>query len=185
MVQEKLIEKAKNHCLKVLLKKKDRICVYLPGHIISVQKWAEKMIKKYPGVDKEVLLLSIWLHDIGHATAGHMDHNIGSEKETRSFLKRIKVKNEEIEKVAHCVRAHRCKDIKPETIEAKILAFADSASHMIDGCYVDMLMEGKKELAIEKLERDYRDVGIFPEMKKEIKPLYEAWKQLLRVYPDK
>jgi len=178
------IEKAKTHCLKVLSKKKDRICAYLPGHIKSVQRWSERLMKDYPKADKEILLLSIWLHDIGHALSNHADHHIKSEEEARRFLKTIKLNSKKIEKVAHCVRAHRCRDVKPETIEAKILAAADSASHFTDGCYMDMAMSGIKKLALEKLDRDYRDVGIFPKLKKEITPIYKAWKNLIKVYPN-
>lgn len=178
------IEKAKIYCLNVLSKKKDRICAYLPGHIESVQKWSEKLIKDYPKANKEILLLSVWLHDIGHALSTHTDHHIKSEAEARKFLKTIKLDPEKIEKVAHCIRAHRCKDVKPETIEAKILAAADSVSHFTDGCYMDMLMNTPKRQTLKKLDRDYRDVGIFPKLKKEISPIYKAWKSLIKVYPD-
>jgi len=180
----KNIEKAKSHCLQVLSKKKNRICAYLPTHIRSVQNWAEKLAKDYPRANKEILLLSVWLHDIGHALSNHENHHIKSEMEARKFLKTIKLSPEKIEKVAHCVRAHRCKDVKPETIEAKILAAADSASHFTDGCYMDMAMDVPKKQTLEKLDRDYRDVGIFPKLKREITPIYKAWKNLLKAYPS-
>ncbi|MDO8558877.1 MAG: hypothetical protein Q7R84_00950 [bacterium] len=61
---------------------------------------------------------------------------------------------------------------------------ADSASHFTDGCYMDMAMNGIKKLALEKLDRDYRDVGIFPKLKKEITPIYNVWKNLINVYPN-
>ncbi|MDD5145119.1 MAG: hypothetical protein PHW72_03275, partial [Candidatus Pacebacteria bacterium] len=111
--------------------------------------------------------------------------HIESEKETRKFLKTLRLDTEKIEKIAHCVRAHRCKDVQPKTIEAKILATADSASHFTDGCYMEMAMGGIKGQALEKIDRDYRDVGIFPKLKKEITPLYNAWKNLLKIYPEK
>jgi len=178
------VEKAKKYCLKTVSRKKDSICVYLLSHIPSVEKWAQKIVKDYPKADKEVLLLSVWLHDIGHALSSHKDHDIESEKATRCFLKKIGMNSEKIEKVAHCARAHRCRDVMPETIEAKILAAADSASHFTDGCYMNMLLSGIKKLALEKMERDYRDVGMLPKLKKEITPIYKAWKNLLSVYPD-
>src|SRR4030042_3505186 len=178
------VEKTKKHCLKVLAKKNDHICDYLPNHIVSVEKWGKKIMKDYPKANKEILLLSVWLHDIGHAFLNTDTHHIGSEKEVKRFLAKIKMNPEKIEKVAHCVRAHRRKDVMPETIEAKILAAADSASHFTDGAYMDMLIHGYKELVSKKMERDYRDVGLFPKLKKEITPIYKAWKELLRAYPS-
>lgn len=89
-----------------------------------------------------------------------------------------------IEKVAHCVRAHRCNDVQPDTIEAKILAVADSASHLIDGPYIHMGKRVGKEEVIAKLERDYRDIGLLPNIKKELTPLYKAWKNLLEILPE-
>jgi hypothetical protein len=55
---------------------------------------------------------------------------------------------------------------------------------MTDIVYIDMAARGDKEGAKAKLERDFRDKGLFPELQKESKPLYEAWKQLLEVYPS-
>ena len=54
---------------------------------------------------------------------------------------------------------------------------------MTDGCYMDMAIDGKIDLALGKIERDYRDIGLFPKIKKEITPLYTAWKKLLEAYP--
>jgi len=85
----------------------------------------------------------------------------------------------------HCIRAHRCKDIAPETIEAKIIAFADSASHLTQGIYLDIVKEEKEGGtydAFEKLERDWRDLSFFPEIKDEMGELYESWKKLIKAY---
>jgi HD superfamily phosphodiesterase len=177
------IEKTKKYCLNILGKKNNHICKYLPGHIASVEKWACKIMKGYPKASRKICLLSVWLHDIGHSLS-HKKHHIESEKEVRRFLKTIKINSEKIEKVAHCVRAHRCRDVMPKTIEAKILAAADSASHFTDGAYMDMLVHGYKKFVSEKIERDYRDVGLFPNLKKELTPLYNAWKTLLKAYPN-
>ncbi len=180
-----MIEKAKLHFLESFKRKKNPIYYYLPKHVAEAEKWAKKILQKYPEADKEIVLLSVWLHDIGQATGDNdNDHAVESEIETKRFLAEIGMKPEKVEKVAHCVRAHRCKDVQPETLEAKLLAAIDSVSHMTDFCYIDMTSEKSKELTLEKLERDYRDIGLFPELQKQITPLYEAWKKLLSVYPD-
>lgn len=181
----KIIEKAKQHFLKTFAEKENPIYPYLPRHVVEAEKWAKRLLKNYPEVDKEIVLLSIWLHDIGQATIENRkdDHAVKSEAEARRFLSEIGLAAEKIEKVVHCIRAHRCRDVQPKTLEAKILAAVDSVSHMTDFCYIDMASEASKEAALAKLERDYRDVGLFPELQKEITPLYEAWKRLLSVYP--
>lgn len=184
---DKLLEQTKKYSLKILAKLdvsfgSAEADTYLPKHINEVEGWAQKITKDHP-VDTEVLLLSVYLHDIGHAFGDHKDHDLKSEVVAKRFLKKMGLNEDKISKVAHCIRAHRCKDVQPETIEAKILATADSLSHMTDGCYMGMVIDGKKDLALGKLERDYRDVGLFPKIKKEIAPLYRAWKKLLETYP--
>ena len=69
------------------------------------------------------------------------------------------------------------------SLEAKIIAVADSASHMTDTVYIDMASRGEIEGAKAKLERDFRDEGLFPDLQEESRPLYEAWKKLLEAYP--
>jgi len=187
-MNNRLLKQTKQHCLKTLAKNKvsfgsAKADLYLPGHINEVEKWIEEIIKDYPA-DKEIVLLSVYLHDIGHALGDHKDHDLKSEIEAKLFLKKMGLAEDKISKVAHCIRAHRCKDVQPKTIEAKILAVADSLSHMTDGCYMDMAIDGRKDLALGKLERDYRDAGLFSKIKKEITPVYRAWKKLLTVYPN-
>ncbi len=179
----KIIEKTKLHFLESFKKKKNPAYSYLPKHVAEAEKWAKKILQKYPKADREIVLLSVWLHDIGQNAKKYDDHAVESEIETKRFLKKMRIPAKKIEKIAHCVRAHRCKDVQPGTLEAKILAAADSVSHMTDFCYIDMAQTMSKEFAIAKLERDYRDAGPFPELQKEITPLYGAWKKLLTLYP--
>lgn len=88
-----------------------------------------------------------------------------------------------IDKVVYCVRAHRCKDVQPETNEAKVVAVSDSAGHMTDTVYVDMANRGDLDGAKAKLERDYRDLGLFPELQEEITSFYQSWRRLLESWP--
>lgn len=157
---------------------------YLLRHLPQVEKWAKKLLSLYPQADEEVVLCGVWSHDIGQVVGDkEIDHAVNSESEIRRFLAEQGAKPDFIDKVAHCARSHRCKDVQPNSLEAKILAVADSASHMTDIVYLDMFSRGDYDSALGKLERDYRDVVIFPELQQAIKPLYEAWKQLLSVYP--
>ena len=142
------------------------------------------MLKIYPDADKEVVLLGVWLHDIGILVNGlDTDHAVTGEVETKRFLKEIGANNNLIEKVSHCVRAHRNRDISPRTLEAKIVAVSDSASHMLEPVYVDIACRGELEEGVSKLERDYRDIKLLPEVQTQMQPLYLAWKHLLEIYP--
>lgn len=103
----------------------------LVDHVPEVEKWANKIAASYPEADIEVLILSVWLHDIAYYIGDeYEDHAIKSERLAREFLTSEGLGKEKIDKVAHCVRSHRNKDVAPESIEAKILTVADSASHM-------------------------------------------------------
>jgi len=182
---DKILEKTKSHFLKTFTKKKHPIYIYLPKHVAQVERWARKIARGDTIVDKNILLPSVWLHDIGLVIGNDKsDHAIKSEEEAKRFLKKIGVEPERIKKIAHCVRAHRCRDIKPTTKEAKVLAVADSISHLTDFNYIVHCQEGEKRYALSKIERDYRDIGLFPKLQREITPLYRAWKKLLNVFPD-
>lgn len=179
-----LINKTKQHFL-ASVKKAGSEYDYLNRHLPQVEKWAVKILQRKAGANKKVVMLAVWLHDIGQVIGDKKnDHAINSEVEARRFLEKEEVEEKLINKIAHCVRAHRCKNIQPQTLEARIVAVADSASHMTDIVYIDMASRGDIEDAKAKLERDFRDKGLFPEFKEESRPLYEAWKKLLEVFPD-
>ncbi len=148
-----------------------------------MEKWANFLLEKYPKADKEVTLLSVWLHDIGHYPIRKTDHAIRSEKVAKNFLMKEKVDEKKIKEILHCVRSHRCKDIQPESLEARILSCADSASHMTDtSLYSSMISQNRAWLAMEKLERDYRDIATFPEVKNKLKKIYLSWKNLIQAF---
>jgi len=179
-----MIEETKAYLLRAF-DEGDPIYPYLPRHVGEVERWAMKILRKHPEADEEIVRLAVWLHDIGHTTGDReTDHALQSAVEAERFLSERGLAAERVQQVVHCARAHRCRDIQPETIEAKILAVADSASHMTDVNYIVHASDGLRDYALEKLERDYRDAGLLPEVQREITPLYEGWKRLLSVYPD-
>ena len=175
---------AKAHLIDTV-KKAGPEYTYLLRHVPQVEKWANKLLDIKPEANREIVTKGVWLHDIGQVIGDkETDHAVNSELETKRFLMEQETAPDIIDQVAHCVRAHRCKDVQPNTIEAKIIAVADSASHMTDTVYVDMANRGDLLGAKEKLERDYRDVKLFPEIMDEITPLYQNWIKLLEVWPD-
>lgn len=178
-----LVAAAKSHFLHKARRSPFPIA-YIFSHMEQIEKWARSILKKNPNADPTIVLLSVWLHDIGQTFGSRKeDHTIKSEQETRRFLKKFSVSSIITERVAHCVRARRCKDVQPETIEAKIVAAADSASHLTDSVYLDIVTLTSKRAALQKLERDYRDVGLLRGLRNETRPMYLAWKKLLSGIP--
>ena len=179
-----IIDKTKIHFLEKL--NQSPLEVYdLQRHVEQVEIWANKILNGHPEINNEIVLTSVWLHDIGKISGNeNIDHAVNSEKEAIIFLKSLNVDKSTITAVAHCVRAHRCKDVLPETSEAKLLAAADSFSHMTYYVYILFATEEGPEAATAKLERDIKDLDYFPEFINEIKPLYSAWKSLLVSWPS-
>jgi HD superfamily phosphodiesterase len=184
---EKLIEATREHFIKEMSEGKP-VHEFFPYHVGQVEKWALKILEFYPEADREIVLLSVWLHDVGQKNEGNHDkHELISEKAARKFLPTLGLSQERIDKVAHCVRTHRCKaEAMPETTEAKILAAADSASHITDIFYIIMLNQGKsKKEVLEKLQRDIRDVQSLPDiLKKQLVFTENAWKELINTFPE-
>ena len=157
------------------------------NHVFEVERWAKKLLKTNPTADEEVLLLSVWLHDFGvYPINPNEDHAITGERKAKEFLSKENYDKDKTEKVLHCIRSHRCKDVMPKTLEAKMLATSDSASHFTSTMYFDILYRQKKihhdYSAFDKINRDYRDIAFFLEVKKELTPIYEAWVNLLKTY---
>ena len=181
-----IIEKAKTKFLQMVKDFGSDPYNLLP-HVPEAEKWAKFLLKKYPQADEEVVLLAVWLHDLGHyPIPTDVDHAIRSEERAIKFFKKEKYSEDKMNKVLHCVRSHRCKDVMPESLEAKIMACVDSASHMTNSMYFDMA-KGDKQINHEfrvysKMERDFRDLEAFPEIQNKLKELYESWKKLIKTY---
>lgn len=181
------VEKAKGFFYKMVTDFNSDPYTLIP-HLLAVEKWANYLLKKYPEADSETALLGVWLHDIGHYPILNEDHAVTGEKIAREFLGSIGLDKDRIGKVAQCVRRHRCRDIQPETIEEKITAFSDSASNMTAPMYLNMLPREKRDSSpstydlADKIERDFRNLSFFPEIKKQMRPLYNEWKKLLVEY---
>jgi len=181
-----IIEKARNELINTV-KEFNSDPYKLLIHVPEVEKWAKYMIKKYPKLDKEVLLLSAWLHDIGHyVDFNNSDHAIKSEKIAQKFLEKNNYPEDKTKQVLHCVRAHRCRDVIPESFEAKTMTFIDSASHITAPVYFNMIKEGKEMncdfYVYAKMERDINDLNSFPEIKEELIELFNAWKNVVKAY---
>jgi uncharacterized protein len=98
-------------------------------HFKSVVMYAEQLAEKR-GANKEIVLVSAWLHDIASIKGSYEDHHIVGQKYAEEFLRKNNYPEEKIKQVKHCIYAHRgSKSIPRETIEAECVSDADAMSH--------------------------------------------------------
>lgn len=157
----------------------DEIWTY---HILSVVEYAKLLAKKL-NADKEIVEIAALLHDYAGIKDrnNYENHHMLSADEAEKILTQFKYPQEKIEKIKHCIQAHRgSKSIKRETVEAECVASADAMAHFDRipsllyfvffrvGMNVD---EGTKYVR-RKLERSWSK--LIPEAKEIIKDKYEA-----------
>ena len=101
-------------------------------HVMRVYNMALRLANEEKGkVNLDILKTATLLHDIGRIredkdTTGKVCHAEESAKMSEKILKKLGYTKNKIEKIKHCILAHRYKtNKKPRTIEAKILFDAD------------------------------------------------------------
>ncbi len=101
------------------------------NHVMRDYNLCLKLTKGMKDIDSEVLELAALLHDIGGIVelkdkTGKVCHAAVSAKMTQNILKKFNYSQDKINKIIHCILAHRYRTgIKPKTKEAKILFDAD------------------------------------------------------------
>jgi HD superfamily phosphodiesterase len=94
------------------------------AHVFRVYNLCKKFIKKYPQVNKKILLTSALLHDIGHVKEG--EHSTNGSKIVIKILQDKDFTSEEILQISECIKTHGVKGRKvPLSIEGKILSDCD------------------------------------------------------------
>lgn len=154
-------------------------------HFKSVVMYAEQLAEKR-NTDKEIVLLSAWLHDIASIKGDYEDHHIIGQKYAEEFLKKHNYPQDRIEQVKHCIYAHRgSKNIPRETVEAECVADADGMSHFntIASLFhlamrvYGLSVEDANTFVKEKLERSYKKLT--PIGKELIQEKYDAVMKIL------
>lgn len=102
------------------------------NHVMRVYHWALKLIKSENNIDLDVLIVAVLLHDIAHVKEkkdrlGKICHARVSAKMAQKILKKFEYPQNKIDKIVHCILAHRYRTtgVEPKTKEAKILFDAD------------------------------------------------------------
>ena len=158
------------------------------SHISVVLKYA-KFLAKELKADTEVCQLAALLHDFGSLKFGEENHEITGQAEAQKILSNLDYSQKLIDQVKECINSHRgSKDIKPKTLEAKIVANADAMAHF--NSIPALLRIGlnkydkNERLAtnwvLEKLEKDWTKKLTIPEAKTMVQEKYYAAKLLFK-----
>ena len=100
-------------------------------HVFRVYRLCLLISKYEKDVDLEILIPSALLHDIARVEesedkTGQIDHAVLGSEIADEILRKLEYEEEKIEKIKHCIKAHRFRTgNQPHTIEAKILFDAD------------------------------------------------------------
>jgi len=100
-------------------------------HVFRVYNLCLLISKYEKDVDSEILIPAALLHDIARVEesndrTGEIDHAVLGSKIAEGILRKLEYENDKIEKIKHCIVAHRFRTGNiPKTIEAKILFDSD------------------------------------------------------------
>lgn len=160
------------------------------NHVPFVAHKAEELATTY-GANTDWAVAGAWLHDFGDAFVYRFDekHEALSEDKAREVLTDAGYSLEESsEVIENIIAPHSCKEgFFPQTLEGKVLATADALAHLSTDFYVQFtwlhIPEGKtyEEFLIwveEKLDRDFNSKIFFDEVKEQIRPRYEALREV-------
>jgi hypothetical protein len=167
-------------------------------HIKVVVECTEKIfdlnLPQFVGADRFTTIAGAWLHDIALVNVPecntHGTHHTKGYKAAKDILLKHDVDIEKAEIIAQCVLRHRNTEEYPAvTKEQKIIAAADSMSHFKSIVYFTyhFYNPGKSladmvEYSLGKLERDWQDISIIPEIAESCRGEYEVLKRLFESY---
>ncbi len=156
-------------------------------HINTVIKFAKILSNKLKA-DNDICEIAAIFHDYASVKDKKLypQHHIHSARLAEEILRQYNFPEDKIKKIKHCIYAHRgSKNIKKESLEAQIVASADSMSHFkhLDSLLYLSYAVHKMDIAtgkkwvLDKLQRSYRK--LMPEAKQIIEEKYIAIKKAL------
>jgi len=156
-------------------------------HFITMLVYAKALAKELKA-DEEIVLLSVWLHDIGSIIHGRDNHHVTGASIAEKMLKELGYPSEKIERVKKCILNHRGSEKNErKSIEEQIVSDADALSNFdnVPGIFkAAFIYENKnqseaKDSVKEKLERKWQQLH-FESSKKLIKEKYQAVQLLFK-----
>jgi len=154
---------------------------FFSTHLLGVEKYAEWLLEKLPEANKEIVMLSVWLHDIQRIRMISGDHQQIGALEAVKILKGFEYEDNIINAISNVIKTHSCDDNNlPNSVEGKVLATADAMSHFVNDFYLHIATLGDrtvnefKQWALEKLDRDYNTKIYFDLAREEIKDRHKV-----------
>jgi len=150
-------------------------------HFIPMVDYAEKLINEL-WWDKEIVLISAWLHDIGSIVYWRKDHHITWAEIAEKKLKELNYPPQKIELVKKCILNHRWSQKNKRTtieeqivVEADVISNFDNISGIFKAAFVyENLSQWEAKAAVrQKLIQKWEQLH-FEKSKKIIKPKFEA-----------
>jgi len=167
-------------------------------HQQEVVEAAEELLKLYPKADRQIVIIACWLHDISKYYAKNsrdipkveQNHHIDSAKIAGEILQSGSLDPAEIKRIKNCILRHRNKPgFRPETLEEKIIAVADTLSHFKSVFYLTYFkfhpkhsLERMVKTDLAKLERDWRDLGLLSRSREMVEKEYQVLKKMFKSY---
>lgn len=181
-----IVEKVRKHIYEKYHddKKGDGINMY-DTHVQYVVEYAKQLAKKL-NADIDIVEISALIHDIGKLNGEEENHHIKGAEYAEKYLQKLNYPQEKIDRVKHCILAHRGSlSIPRETKEAECVASADAMAHfrnisdMFYFVYHDLResSEKGKEMIKDKLERSFNKM--IPEGQEIVKDRYNAVMKIL------
>jgi putative nucleotidyltransferase with HDIG domain len=159
------------------------------NHVWVVADNATALAEKHGG-NPELARAAALLHDIADVRLSRRgpEHFAESLKLARELMAEAGFGASEIKlTVDDAIRFHSCHgEERPESVEGKILATADSMAHLATDFYIhatwafggEKTLEQVKAWTLEKIERDLNVKMFFDEVREELRPSYNLLKEL-------
>lgn len=182
----KKIDKIKQQIKKECQRSKTVPTWFFERHLCGVETFARKLLNRLPNANKEVVLLSVWLHDLQRIRGKKGDHATVGALEAGKVLRKYDYDADTIQAIKSVIRSHSCNsNIMPKTVEEKILASADAMSHYANDFYLSIAALGQRNIeeykkwALEKLDRDFNKKIQFAFARKLIRKRHEIIKKFI------
>lgn len=162
---------------------------FLKDHLMEVENNALWLCDLLPKADQEIVILSVWFHDVGRLVGKNDDHDVYASVFAQERLSSTNFPREKIQIVVDSCLSHRVNHTVPKTLEAEILASADAMSHLTaSNFYLRIFHRYASSLSFadaikstkQKLERDFHKKIFFDEARQRVLPMYEAMTLLLK-----
>lgn len=153
-------------------------------HVAVVVENSDRMAKKEKA-DKDIVHVGALMHDIGFFYS-RKNHDLAGAPVVYQMLVKEKFDKKFARAVSNIAFCHRCKRIKPKTLEEKIVVTSDAIAHFSPAYYLGLSVianedyRGLTKNNLKKLIKDFNDKIFFETEKKKFKKAVKAFKKIFR-----